>query len=1010
MMRFLEMLIHRPVVSMVLSLMLICLGVFAFMNLSVQQYPNIVQPVITVTTTYVGADPELIEKTITDPIEDQIVGVEGLKYYSSTSEMGSSTITMTFHLDADLDEAESAIRSRVNAASDNFPTDAEPPVIERAPGSQPIMYIQLDSDDWSVAQLTEYYQLYVRPLYEMIPGIQELDAYGVTYGMRLWIDPEKLAARGLTPADVVDVVQQQNLDLPGGQLVNRYMQYDITTRAELNTVEEYNRMVIAYRDGAPIRLRDVGYAELAGEYEPPEFAFWSNGQTTFAFGVSIFPHANALDVGRACRELVDVVRRDLPEGVEFKINYDRTLFIEYSIAEVVKTLGEAIILVVLVISLFLRSPRATLIPVITIPLCLFGAMALIYVIGFTINVMTMLALVLAIGLVVDDAIVVVENTFRHIEGGMPRLEAAVTGAKEISFPIIATTSVLAIVYVPIGFQSGQSGRLFQAFAFTLAGTVLISGYIALTLSPMMCSRLLPKQKKTRAEETKLTRVYGALLSLVLKRLRPLVLLAAAAVGVGAYLIYRDMPTELLPTEDQDLVFVLFKAPDGTNFDYIRSYALDGVKKLEQHVPEMTENIAVVGYPSTGLGMAAAILKPKKDRERSAQQIVADLDKVFADVSGVLAIPMVPPPPVFAASSNQHVNFVMTTVGEYETLEAALNGLLDDPRTAGYIIGSEPDLDLHVMNYNLVIDRDRAESVNLTAQDVAMTAAASLAPYRVTKIKRSGKNYDVFVQMPLESRQDPSVLEKLYARNAQTQDLVPLSSVASLEPYAGPIELNHYNSQRSVTVNANVAPGSSLGAALDYLKTYAEGLDDVNPQFTGYSDTFVESQGQFALIFAAAIIVVYLVLSAMFNSFIDPFIVLLTVPLAMFGGLALLRLTGGSLNLYSNIGLVTLVGLISKHGILIVDFANQSRREGMDVTAAAIHAAKLRIRPILMTTGAMVLGSVPLALAGGAGSENRHPLGLVIIGGLLFGTCLTLLVIPVVYSYLARLESGKKPVV
>lgn len=1029
-MKLLETLIRRPVVSMVLNLLLVCLGTFAFINLPVRQYPNIVQPQITITTTYEGANPKLMEELITTPIEDQLVGVEGLRYYSSTTVASTSTITLTFDLDADFDGATSEVFSRVNAAQDNFPADAEPPVILRAAASQPIMYIQLDSEERSIPELMEYFELAIKPLYEQVPGIQDLDAYGTEFGMRLWLDPEKLAARGLVPLDVVQAVENQNLDLPGGTLENQTKEYEVRTLAELNTPSDFNEMIVAYRNGYPIRFKDVGRAELAEAEIPPSWGFWDGSKPTFAFGVTIFPDANALEVAEKCIALIDVVRADLPGDMWFGLNYDRTQFIDDSISEVRWTLAEAIGLVVLVVSLFLLSARATFIPVITIPLSLFGAIGAMYVMGFSINTMTLLALVLAIGLVVDDAIVVVENTYRHVEAGMSPMTSAITGIREIAPAICATTLVLATVYVPIGFTAGQTGLLFREFAFTLAGAVLVSGFIALTLSPMMCSRFLRPRKRRgtarhaaaaesggqppseidlevpdTAHEPWLQRVYAPILTFVLKRLRPVVLLMAVAVGFGAWAIYRQMPQELIPTEDENLVFVVLKAPDGTNFYYIEDYAKRCGEIVENNVPEAQLVLNLVGFPNQGLAMSGILLKPVDERKRSAEEIARSLEPHLAPLTGVIAIPMVPPPSVLASTSNQHVNFVMTTVeGDYETLGAAVEKLLTDPETSKYITGVESDLTLGVMNFDTQVERDAAAAAGLTADDIATNLAASLAPYRITKIRRKGRTYDVYVQMPLDERPNPSTLDRLYIRNAMTDALVPMSSVASMVPRIGPISLNHYESQRSVTLNANVAEGSSLGAALQYLQDFAEKTPNVDGKFTGYSDTFMSSRGQFGYLFGAALIVVYLVLSAMFNSFIDPFIVLLTVPLAMFGGLLALWLSGGTMNLYSNIGLITLVGLISKHGILIVDFANQFRREGKDVRTAIIDATRLRVRPILMTTGAMVLGALPLAITHGPGWESRHPLGWVIVGGLLFGTTLTLLVIPTVYSYLAHLES------
>ncbi len=1003
-MTLLESLIRRPVVATALNLVLIFLGWFGYRNLPIRQYPNITQPVVTVTTEYVGADPELVEREITAPIEDQLAGIEGMRYYSSTSVLGQSTITITFNLDANLERGFTDITSCVQAASVYFPKDAKPAVIQRVPGSQPIMYLSMTSDTWDVARMTEYYQLALRTQLESIPGVQQITVYGIKYGMRLWLDPEKLAARQLTPLDVINAVNAQNVDLPGGQLQNFSRQYNLRSQTLLNTPEDFNEMIIAYRSGYPIRLKEVGEATLGGEYEPPQFAFWTNGKPTCGLGISIFDNADALEVSRQIRAMLAPLKAQLPAALDLYVNYDRTQFIEDSIEEVLRTIGEAVLLVVIVVSLFLRSARATAIPIITIPLSLAGAIGFLYIMHFSINLMTLLAMVLAIGLVVDDGIVVLENTYRHIEEGKPPLESALISIREIVFPVISTTLTLAIVYVPVGFMAGQTGRLFREFAFTLAGTVLISGFIALTLSPMMCSRLLRSRTSAPQREPLLQRAYESVLRFALAYLRPVLVMLAFAAGTGAYLIYRQMPSELMPTEDQSLVWIYFRAPDGSNYDYLVRHSAIVQKVLDEHIPEKTLSLVVIGYPTASECIGCVILPPAEKRKRTQQEIVTSLQPYCTAIPGINAIAINPPPPSIGGTSNQYVNFVLTTIGKYDQLDRALNMLLDAPQTPREIAHEVTDLNLHVMNFNLNINREIASSAGVTANDIALNLAASLAPFRTTTIKKSGKTYDVYIQMPLDARKDPAVLQKLYVRNAVDGGMVPMSSLATLQPAIGPITLDHYQGRRSVTINADVAASSSLGQALNYLDKFAkQKLPGIIPAFTGYSDTYLDSAGQFPFLFGSALIAIYLVLAMMFNSFIDPLIVLLTVPLSMLGALALLHAAGGTLNIYSNIGLVTLVGLISKHGILIVDFANEKRREGKPVREAIIESAKLRLRPILMTTAAMVLGAVPLAFAKGAGCESRHPLGFVIIGGLVFGTILTLFVIPTVYSYLANLE-------
>ena len=1006
-MNLLILLIKRPVVAIVFNLMLIAMGYFAYEKLPVRQYPNIILPVINISTSYVGADPELIEQQITIPIEQQINGIEGLRYYTSSSVQDGSSLTLTFNLGADLDYATSEIRSAVEAASVYFPADAKLPVISRSSSSQSIMYLALSSNQWDITELTEYFWLAIRPRYELIEGVQELSDFGMQYGMRLWINPEKLASFGLTPQDVVSAVQAQNVQLPGGTIENEFKQYTIITDMKLNTPEAFNEMILAYRDGYPVRFKDIGNAVLGGQNEPPTSAFWSDGVRTLGIAVNIFPDANALEVAKEIKRLLPETNERLPADLQFSINFDRTQFIEQSISEVIRTIIEAVGLVLLVVSLFLWSPRATLIPIVTIPLSLFGAMGVMYLMGFSINVLTLLALVLAIGLVVDDAIVVLENTYRHIEEGKKPIPASIISIQEIAFPVIATTVVLAVVYIPIGFLPGQSGQLFKEFAFTLAGTVLISGYIAMTLSPMMCSRLLKQPKKKKEHTSKMLDWYGHFLDVVLRRFRPLVVVVALVVGIGAYGLYRSMPQEFLPVEDQNIVFIFIKAPDGVNFNFMQKYVLHVESLVAELVPEKERTLGIAGSGSPSQGLVIAILKPKSERKRSQQEIVKALFPQIATIPAIQAIPINPPPPSVGGASNQVINFVITTIDTYEDLNQAQEDLFASQEAASYVANAQSDLNLNVMNFRARINREEASSVGVDASDVAYNLAASLAPYRITSIIKDGRNYDVYVQMNYADRINPSMIERLYLRNKFENKMVPMSSIAWLEPYIGPISLNHYNGQKSATINADVAAGQSLGESLDYLNQFiTDNFNNIDTYFTGYSDTFFESRGQFVYLFGAALLVVYLILAAMLNSFIDPLIILLTVPLSMFGAIFLLKLTGGTMNLYSNIGLVTLVGLISKHGILLVDFSNMLRKEGMNVREATIEGAKLRLRPILMTTGAMVLGAAPLALAGGAGAETRHPLGWVIIGGLTFGTLLTLIVIPTVYSYLAYFEKSE----
>jgi multidrug efflux pump len=1006
-------LIHRPVVSSVINLLIIVLGIFAIGELGVQQYPNVQQPQVAISVSYPGADPSLIETEITTPIEEQISGIAGIKYFSSISVAGASTITITFEMGVDTSVAATQIQNRVSRAQNNFPADAMQPIVSNQ-AAQPELYLALTSNEWSVEQLNEYYHLAMMTQLQLIPGIEEVQVWGDGFAMRVWIDPDELAARSLTPLDVVNATNAQNIAMPGGTFVAGTEQYVNTSDMRLYTDSDWNDLIISYQDDGVIRLGDVATTEWGSASVPPTAMTYFNNQSVLAMAFQLFPDANAIEVVDQINAMVPNLVATMPADLDLQTIYDRTTFVRDSIEEVFKTIGEAILLVILVVSVFLRSFRSILIPAVTVPLSLCGAFVLIYMLGFSLNVLTLLALVLAIGLVVDDGIVVLENTFRHIEMGKPPLQAAIDGAREISFPVVSTTVTLALVYVPIGFLSGQIGELFRQFAYTLGGTVLISGFIALTLSPMMCAKMLRLSKKDRSRIDAgqkppvpwYTRIYLSTLGTCLRHLRPVVVAIAIASGFVTYFLYISLPQELLPTEDQDIVMVVYQCPEESSYQATRDVGL-AIMTILETVPEGEDLFLAIGVPQTYQGMCFLTLPGQTQRDRTQQEIVKSLMVPMLSIPGGLAIPVNMPPPAIGGSSNQQVNLVLTTINEYSDLEEAVGILMALPGASKETAAEQVDLNLTVPGLKNVIDRDMAAAVGIDATTAAQTLAASLAPYRTSQTVRNGQSYWTYVQTPLSDRQDPSLLDRLFVRNSTTGNLVPMSNFVSIERTIGPVQLNHYNGQRSATINANIAGGSDLGSALDYLESAVnEKTTGVLPQFTGYSQTFQESRGQMTMTFAAGLLVIYLVLSALFNSFLDPLIILLTVPLSLFGAVLALTIAGDTINMYSNIGLITLAGLICKQGILLVDVANEGRDQGMPPLEAALHAGELRVRPILMTTAAMVLGAVPLALATGSGHESRQPLGWVIIGGLLFGTFLSLYVIPVVYSYLAGLESRK----
>ncbi|MDG2423191.1 MAG: efflux RND transporter permease subunit [Phycisphaerales bacterium] len=1018
-MAFLEMLIRRPIVAFVFNMLLVVIGVAAYFQLPVAQYPAISLPEITITTTYQGADAQLMEAEITTPIEQVMTGVEGVIYFTSTSTQGESVITVTMEMGSDVGVAASLIQNRVSQATSNFPAAALPPIVVTA-ASTPQIYMCLASKTASLQELTAVYNQGLVNTLNNIDGVDQIMTFDNPYAIRMWVDPAKLAAHDLTPVELSQAVQDQSVALSAGDLVNDVRQYDISTDFRLNTADEWNEMIVAYRDGFPIRFKDLGYAELSGNNVPPNDLFLKDGSIALGLAVETFASANAIDVSNSIRKLIPELNRVLPGDLELIITYDRTDFVRDSIVEIVKAMIEAVIFVIIVVSLFLLSWRAVLVPIVTIPLSLAGAMGLLMFLGFSINTMTLLALVLAIGLVVDDGIVVLENIFRYMENGNKPMTAAIEGLRDILFPLIATTTTLALVFAPVGLVPGQMGALFEQFAFTLAGTVLISGFIAMTLSPVMCRLLLRPSKKARKaaadgevpaanEEGQdwISRNYGKIISFTLHHLRPVVILIAILVAICAYMVGRTLQSELLPTEDQSVVMVFYEGPQYASFADMRRNA-DEIDAILQKVPEGTLNINLVGTPSPTYyeGLGILTLVPEGQRKRSQQEIVKSLQEPISKVPGVFAFPLNIPPSVFGGASQQDVNYVWQTMGGYEELWKYWIQLRSDPDLQKYLEDIQIDLNLTNPQYSVKIDRDLARASGVSVADAGQTLAATFAPDRLNQFVLDGLAYWVYLGIHPDKLSDLKILDDIYVRGNE-EKLVPLSALVSFVPEQGLLYANHYMGQKSLTINANVANGAALGGCLQFLEDWTtKNTDGIIGSTTGYSWTYEQGQGKIGMTFGLGILVVYLVLSAMFNSMVDPLIVLLVVPLSMLGALVCLKLNADTLNIYSEIGLLTLVGLISKHGILIVEVANRARAQGMEVMDAAIHAAQLRVRPILMTTGAMVLGAVPLIVEGGAGHETRQPVGWVLVGGMLFGTLMSLFVVPTVYSYFSSLQKKR----
>ncbi len=1000
-----ELSIRRPVFATVLSLVVLLLGMMSYSRLTVREYPKIDEPVVTVDTTYRGASAEIVESQVTQPLEESLAGIEGIDVMSSISRAERSQITLRFRIDRNPDGAAADVRDRVSRARSRLPDAVDEPVIAKVEAdAQPIIYLAFSSDRHSALEVTDYADRFVKDRLQNLPGVADVQIFGERrYAMRLWLDRTRLAAYNLTPQDVEAALRRQNVEVPAGRIEGPQREFTVTSETDLRTVEQFNDLIIRDAGGYLVRLRDLGRAELGALNERVIARY--QGRAAVAIGVVKQATANPLDVSRAVNEELPRIIAGLPEGMQVNVGYDSSVFIARSIDNVFQSIGEAIVLVVLVIFLFLRSLRATLVPLVTIPVSLIGTFTMMYAFGFTINTLTLLAMVLAVGLVVDDAIVMLENISRYVERGMKPFEAALKGSKEIAFAIIAMTITLAAVYAPIGFQTGRTGRLFTEFALALAGAVMVSGFVALTLSPMMSSLLLKHVENhgwfyrvTERGLEAMTSGYRRLLGFALT-IRAAMILLMVVVGGVAFLLWRALPSELSPIEDRGAVFGFMRGPEGSTLDFTNQY-VTRAEQIARANPNVTQVFVVVGFPVVNQGIAFFRLGDWEERSISQQAVVVQLLPALLGIPGILAFPM-NLPSLGASPIERPVSFVLQTSAPYQELQRGLDQLMARARTYPGLQNLDTDLQLNKPELRVQIDREKAATLGVDPEQIGRTLETMLGGRQVTRFKMNGKQYDVMVQVADVDRSNPQDITSIYVRT-RSGEMIPLSTLVSVTETVAPRELNHFNKLRSATITATLAPGYTLGQALAFLQEEARNLPaNITADLSGQSREFRTSTSGLYVTFLLALVFIYLVLAAQFESFIDPFIIMLTVPLSIAGALAALKLTGGTINVYSQIGLVTLIGLITKHGILIVEFANQLQEQGRTKMDAVIEAAALRLRPILMTTGAMVLGSVPLALAHGAGAESRQQIGWVIVGGLMVGTLFTLFVVPAAYTLLAR---------
>jgi multidrug efflux pump len=1008
--------IKRPVFATVISLILVIFGLFAFQNLSVREYPAIDPPVLSITTQYKGASNQIIESQITQLIEDQIAGIEGVRAITSSSREGSSSIQVEFRLDRDIDGAANDVRDKVARILARLPEDADQPVISKVEAdARPIIWFSLLSDKMNALELTDYADRFLVDRLSTVPGVANVRIGGERrYAMRIWLNKQAMAAREITVQDVESSLKQQNLELPSGRIESVQREFTVLSDTGLKTPEQFAGLVLATRDGYQIRLGEVarvekGALDTRGEYR-------SNGKSAVGIGIVKQSVANTLDVAAQAREEIERLKAAMPPEIEVILSYDSSQFISQSIYEVQHALMIALLLVVGVTFIFLRNWRATLIPAVAIPVSLIAACTILSALGYSINVLTLLAAVLAIGLVVDDAIVVLENIHRHIEEGHPPLLAAVYGARQIGFAVISTTLVLIAVFVPLSFLSGNTGRLFREFGISVAAAVAFSGVVALSLSPMMCSKFLSAHdgegrlhRWTEPAFVALNRGYAFLLKAALGA--PLVMAAlAVAVSFAAYFLYLAVPKEFAPIEDRGNIYISVTSPEGASFDYTKRHAME-IEKLVQPYRESGVARQVITFVAPSFGRPGDVKSAnmfvrlsswslRTDPDTGQQEIVKKLVPQLNLIPGVRSF-AVNPPSLGQPFTQQPIQVVIGG-STYEELAEWRDVMLDRLRAQPNIQNvttnfedTKPELRVHIR-------RNRASDLGVGIDELGRTLETMLGSRQVTRFIDRGKEYDVILQLSPEDRMKPDDLNNIFVRSASTKQLIPLSNLVTVSERAGPSDLNRVDRLRSFTLQGTPAPGVTLGEALETVEQVAAQSLPLQARlsYAGQSREFKESSASLFVVFGLAILTVYLVLAAQFESFIHPFVIMLAVPLAVTGALGALWLTGQTLNVYSQIGMVMLVGIVAKNGILIVEFANQLRNTGKDIAEAVTESALARLRPILMTSLSTAIGALPLCLGHGAGFESRRAIGVVIIGGVVFATFLTLFIVPCFYRMLA----------
>ncbi len=1002
--------IKRPVLAIVMSLVILLFGGIGISLLGVREYPSVDPPVINVSTSDVGANADVILAQITEPLEEQINGIQGIKSLTSTSADGRSNITVEFEVGADLEAAANDVRDKVSGAQRSLPPDADPPVVSKADAdSQPIIGVNVKSDQRDLLELTEIADNVFKERLQTIPGVSRVQIWGEKeYAIRLRMDPLKMASYGITPMDVLSKIQTENVELPSGRIEGQNIELSVRTKSRLSSPQEFDQLIIKESETNIVRFQDIGTAELSALNE--KTLLRRNGVPMVAVVLVPLPGSNNIEIADEFYKRLEFIKKDLPADVGVEVGFDGTEYIRQSISEVEETIITAFILVVAIIFLFLRDWRTTFIPVVTIPISLIGVFFIMYLMDFSINVLTLLGIVLSIGLVVDDAIVVLENIYARIEKGEKPMEAAAKGSEEIFFAVIATTIALAAVFLPVIFLTGTTGRLFREFGVVVAGSVLISAFVALTMTPMLSARMLKNREKQNAFY-RITEPFFVKLNLVYERMLiqfmkikwvsfPII----GIMGLGIYWFFTNLQTELIPMEDRSELRINMTGPEGATFSFMDQVITDLNSQLTKEIPtsELTGITSMTspgwGTANTNSGFIRLFLTDASERSRTQQEIFTQVNASLKGVTAVRAFAQQP-----ASIGDRRGGLPVQYVIQAPTLEKlkeVIPPFLEKASQNPAFIFTDINLKFTKPELEIEIDRERARNMGVSVQEIARTLQLSYSGQRFAYFIRGGKQYQVIGEMQLQDRNEPVNLRMLYVRGDNGQ-LIQLDNLVRVVEKSTPPQLYRFNRFVSATISANLADGVTIGAGLEEMdKIAAEVLDDsYSTDVTGPSKEFRESSNSLLFAFIFALVLIYLVLSAQFESFADPLTIMFTVPLAIFGALATLWAFDFTLNIFSQIGIIMLIGLVTKNGILIVEFANQRKEEGMNVDEAIFGAAISRLRPILMTSLSTILGILPIALALGAGAESRVPMGAAVIGGLAFSTVLTLFIIPAVYTYL-----------